>query len=679
MVQTAIAGELRWVDVSLIDPNPWQPRTTIDGESIAKLANSIERNGLLQEPMGRLIDGGRIQLAFGHRRVEAARLLISDGRWPHGAAVPIKIVPDDDRSMAMAALVENTEREDISRLEELRAYSKALEEIPELTIQGLASSIDLDRTTLSKNLSILQLPDEVLAYVHDDRLSVRAARELLALRTSTHQHEDQMRMVLEACEGGQWTWSSSEVPNFTVKNVRGLIRDLVSGRISSTSDPDTSRLWRPLAAPEAWSMDTHSPSFDTGAFRQDHPGDVHAIPAGETSSKGEPWTCNVREWRRRQSATTRAANEAKRKDGAVAVEKKPGPSERWLDAVKRDPVVQSIIGSERTESIGKLDDLTEDEREKLGSRITRPDWKGSIPPGAVHGLPARVGPEWLDQVRAEEPPMFDFSECAGCTIGAGWAQIEYGADPQLVCFDDRAWQQKRAAGIEAFTRWRERTLRSESGADLQSAAQIAARMPAGFARAMVLAEGLWLRRHEAVRPYSSAYRKFDYYPATAVEFARMIGTALPPIHSASWSDSAAWTAAVRALIDSPPEEPEWRRAAGLLLVWKARVSHGLGGEIPTHDLEQTPHTADGSAPVAEVAIGGRPAFEVLRERFPKPSTAFRLLGFVTEYARVGPVLRAHMPRATYYAQLKRLRVNGIHPDQIGTANRGPGHGPDGGA
>jgi ParB family transcriptional regulator, chromosome partitioning protein len=62
------------IDITLIDPNPWQPRQSEDAEHIEKIALSIAQDGLMQVPVGRMVDG-RVQLAFGHSRLAAYKLL----------------------------------------------------------------------------------------------------------------------------------------------------------------------------------------------------------------------------------------------------------------------------------------------------------------------------------------------------------------------------------------------------------------------------------------------------------------------------------------------------------------------------------------------------------------------------------------------------------------------------
>ena len=73
------------IELNLIDDNPWQPRVEIEPTTVEKLADSIRGIGLLQAPTGRPTPEGRVQLAFGHRRVAAVSLLHDQGDWAHAS------------------------------------------------------------------------------------------------------------------------------------------------------------------------------------------------------------------------------------------------------------------------------------------------------------------------------------------------------------------------------------------------------------------------------------------------------------------------------------------------------------------------------------------------------------------------------------------------------------------
>ena len=111
------------------------------------------------------------------------------------------MAPLTDQQMAYIALSENSARKDVTPIEQITAWAKALREIPDVTIQGLADKVGIDRGVMSRYLTILELPKEVLELVDSGEMSLRAARELLVLRNDDHCHEDQILMVLQDCSG----------------------------------------------------------------------------------------------------------------------------------------------------------------------------------------------------------------------------------------------------------------------------------------------------------------------------------------------------------------------------------------------------------------------------------------------------------------------------------------------
>ena len=155
------------VDLVLIDDNPWQPRQEIDQEALQELAESIKQLGLLQAPLGRRIEGGRVQWAFGHRRVAACRLLHGQGAGlPH---VDMDLADLSDEAMAVMGLTENELRKQLTQIEVVKAHKRAIDETS-LSVEHLARQLGMDRSTLSNNLRVLELPDLVLEHVESGAL-----------------------------------------------------------------------------------------------------------------------------------------------------------------------------------------------------------------------------------------------------------------------------------------------------------------------------------------------------------------------------------------------------------------------------------------------------------------------------------------------------------------------------
>ena len=324
------AGGGDTVALDSIEPNPWQPRKTIDPEDLATLAESIDTSDLLQVPIGRRLESGLVQLAFGHRRVEAIRLLATSGKWVGG--VPVSVRELSDQQMAIFALEENSKRKDINPLEQYLGFQKVIDD-GLLNVTELAASVGLARPTVANNLRILNLPAEALEHFRIGELSAHAARELLVLWAPDHDHNKDILAVLRDIDR---TSQYHGAPDWSVKSVRQHIRDRVSGA--------NAQAWRPAFRQEdrGTGYSTGSayglPTFDVAAFSKEHPTMVHTIPAH--GDKGEAWTCNVREWQRLQSAATRAENRAVHENRRPAMDEKE--TETYLMALAADPVLQAI-------------------------------------------------------------------------------------------------------------------------------------------------------------------------------------------------------------------------------------------------------------------------------------------------------------------------------------------------
>jgi len=179
-------GEM--IPISLVDPNPEQPRNTMDSESLMELAQSIREKGIIQ-PIIVKKTGERYQLIAGERRLRA-------GEIAGLAAIPavIKDVAADD--MLLLALIENIQREDLNPVEEARAYETLLKQ-KGITQEELASVMGKDRSTITNAIRILRLPEYALLALIEDRISSGHARALLMLEGSPHEMRDLFRKITE--------------------------------------------------------------------------------------------------------------------------------------------------------------------------------------------------------------------------------------------------------------------------------------------------------------------------------------------------------------------------------------------------------------------------------------------------------------------------------------------------
>ena len=159
--------------VGEIRPNPHQPRRSFDEDSLATLAASIGRDGLMQPVVVRRGRDGGYELVAGERRLRASKLAGLE-------RIPAILREADDRTSAELALIENLQRADLNPVERARAF-KALIERHGLTQAELGERVGMDRASVSNHLRLLDLGDDTLAMVADGRLGFGHARALLAV------------------------------------------------------------------------------------------------------------------------------------------------------------------------------------------------------------------------------------------------------------------------------------------------------------------------------------------------------------------------------------------------------------------------------------------------------------------------------------------------------------------
>jgi ParB family chromosome partitioning protein len=173
LVGGAAETELAHLPVETIHPNPRQPRKRFDGETTTALAESIRTQGLVQPVVVRPRAGGGFELIAGERRWRAAR----EAGLP---AVPALVREADDRDTLLLGLVENVAREQLSAVEEARAYALLIDEF-DLSLGDLSERVGKAKPTVSNRLRLLELPDDVLALVERGDLTEGHARAVLAV------------------------------------------------------------------------------------------------------------------------------------------------------------------------------------------------------------------------------------------------------------------------------------------------------------------------------------------------------------------------------------------------------------------------------------------------------------------------------------------------------------------
>jgi ParB family chromosome partitioning protein len=186
-VAEAIGG-LEDLPVSLIKPNPQQPREHFDEESLAALAESIREVGVLQPVLVRAAGDG-YELIAGERRWRAARRVGLQ-------TIPSIIRVADDAAILQQAIVENVQREQLTPLEEAAGYQQLIEDFS-FTHDEVATRVGKSRATITNTLRLLQLPPTIQRYLKEGTLRMGHARALLGTPDRAFQEQLARRAVAE--------------------------------------------------------------------------------------------------------------------------------------------------------------------------------------------------------------------------------------------------------------------------------------------------------------------------------------------------------------------------------------------------------------------------------------------------------------------------------------------------
>ena len=204
----------REIPLTAIEPNPGQPRTQFDEESLGELTASIRELGVLQPILVREVAAGLFQLIAGERRWRAARRAGL-------ATIPAIVRTTDDRGLVEHALVENLQRQDLTALEEAAAFQQLIEDFG-LTHDDVATRVGKSRSTVTNTVRLLQLPAAIQRFVAEGQLTAGHARALLGSPDRAFQEQLARQAVAE---------------HWTVRETEDAVRD----RSAVPSAPDAAR------------------------------------------------------------------------------------------------------------------------------------------------------------------------------------------------------------------------------------------------------------------------------------------------------------------------------------------------------------------------------------------------------------------------------------------------------
>src|ERR1700738_4855785 len=186
--ETMSAGPQQ-VDIDLIEPSPYQPRTRFREEALDELARSIKASGIIQPLVVRSI-GNRYQLIAGERRWRAAQRA-----GLQKVSVIVRQV-SDELALEMT-LVENIQREDLNAIEAARAFERLLDEF-QLTQEAVAERTGKERATVANSIRLLKLEPLIQDWIEEGKLSAGHGRALLGVAEPALR----MRYAKRAARGG---------------------------------------------------------------------------------------------------------------------------------------------------------------------------------------------------------------------------------------------------------------------------------------------------------------------------------------------------------------------------------------------------------------------------------------------------------------------------------------------
>ncbi len=174
-IKGIVERKLDEVPIEYIFPNPDQPRTNFKQEEIEELGASIEKDGVLQPILVRMVAKNSYQIIAGERRWQACKYIGLK-------TVPIRIKEADDAKALELALIENVQRADLNPIEEAYGYRRLMER-RNMTQSEVAQAMSKGRSTIANALRLLELPEEAQQLLFEEKITAGHARAILSIPT----------------------------------------------------------------------------------------------------------------------------------------------------------------------------------------------------------------------------------------------------------------------------------------------------------------------------------------------------------------------------------------------------------------------------------------------------------------------------------------------------------------
>ena len=211
-----VVGNIVELELSAIEVNPFQPRTSFNEELLLELASSIKELGVIQPITVRKIGFNQYQLVSGERRFRASSLLGLK-------TIPAYIrIANDQQSLEMA-LVENIQREDLDPIEIALSYKRLIEDI-DLTQSQMSDRVGKNRSTIANYLRLLKLDPIIQTGMRDGFISMGHGRALINVKNLDRQLDIYAKILAD---------------KLSVRQTETLVRDYIEPKSSSNKGVKT--------------------------------------------------------------------------------------------------------------------------------------------------------------------------------------------------------------------------------------------------------------------------------------------------------------------------------------------------------------------------------------------------------------------------------------------------------
>ena len=220
-VTTSGSSSISEIELTQIEPNPDQPRSIFEEETLNELAQSIRTYGVIQPIILKDTGSGKYLIIAGERRYRAA---VKAGL----EKIPAYIKTAADENIAEIALIENIQREDLNAIETALAYQKLIDSNG-FTQAELSERVGKKRTTIANYLRLLKLPAEIQVGLKDKRIDMGHARAMISI------DDPEVQLAL---------YEQIITQGLSVRNVEELARNASTGedvKLQEATSPQPSR------------------------------------------------------------------------------------------------------------------------------------------------------------------------------------------------------------------------------------------------------------------------------------------------------------------------------------------------------------------------------------------------------------------------------------------------------